>query len=144
MIKHGWASISPPELIPPTSPGQVIAGDVRLRRRFSHTGHGPLRALIVSNLKWGGPCRGHYVFLAGRYQILHIFYKRRIEGISYFPHTVALSGLDKVRPPHLTRETLSGRRPADGADTPGGVFRSGENLPGEGDTADIFRRRRRE
>ena len=73
-----------------------------------------------------------------------IFYKRRIEGISYFPHTVALSGLDKVRPPHLTRETLSGRRPADGADTLGGVFRSGENLPGEGDTADIFRRRRRE
>ena len=55
-----------------------------------------------------------------------------------------MSGLDKVRPPHLTRETLSGRRPADGADTPGGVFRSGENLPGEGDTADIFRRRRRE
>ena len=36
---------------------------------------------------------------------------------------VALSGLDKVRPPHLTRETLSGRRPADGADTLGGVFR---------------------
>ncbi|MEO2562211.1 hypothetical protein ABHA35_23265, partial [[Clostridium] symbiosum] len=26
------------------------------------TGHGPFRALIVSNLKWGGPCRGHYVF----------------------------------------------------------------------------------
>ena len=25
------------------------------------TGHGPFRALIVSNLKWGGPCRGHYV-----------------------------------------------------------------------------------
>ena len=47
-------------------------------------------------------------------------------------------------PPHLTRETISGRRPADGADTPGGVFRPGENLPGEGDTADIFRRRRRE
>ena len=31
-------------------------------------------------------------------------------------------------PPHLTRETISGRRPADGADTPGGVFRPGENL----------------
>ena len=46
---------------------------------------------------------------------------------------VALSGLDKVRPPHLTRETLSGRRPADGADTLGGVFRPGENLPGEGE-----------
>ena len=27
--------MSPPQLIPPTSPGQVIAGDVRLRRRFS-------------------------------------------------------------------------------------------------------------
>ena len=52
----------------------------------------------------------------------------RIEGISYFPHTEALSGRDKVRPPHLTRETISGRRPADGADTLGGVFRPGENL----------------
>ena len=136
--------MSPPELIPPTSPGQIFAGDRRLRRRFSHTGHGPFRPLIVSNLKWGGPCRDHYVFPAGRYQIFSNSLKRRMEGISYFPYTVALSGLDKVRPPHLTRETLSGRRPADGADTPGGVFRSGENLPGEGDTADIFRRRRRE
>ena len=104
LAKHRRTPMSPPQLIPPTSPGQVIVGDGRLRRSFSHTVHGPLRPLIV----------------------------------------VALSGLDKVRPPHLTRETLSGRRPADGADTPGGVFRSGENLPGEGDTADIFRRRRRE
>ena len=47
-------------------------------------------------------------------------------------------------PPHLTRETISGRRPVDGAATPGGVFRPGDELPGEGDTADIFRRRRRE
>ncbi|MEO2589370.1 hypothetical protein ABHA72_22925, partial [[Clostridium] symbiosum] len=31
--------------------------------------------------------------------------------------------------PHLTHETISGRRPADGADTPGGVFRPGDNLP---------------
>ena len=62
IVKHGWASMSPPELIPPTSPGQIFAGDRRLRRRFSHTGHGPFRPLIVSNLKWGGPCRGHYVF----------------------------------------------------------------------------------
>ena len=30
--------------------------------------------------------------------------------------------------PHLTRETFSGRRPVDGADTLGGVFRPGENL----------------
>ena len=144
LAKHRRTPMSPPQLIPPTSPGQIFARDGRLRRRFSHTGHGPFRALIVSNLKWGEPCRRHYVFPAGRYQIFRNSLKRRNEGISYFPYTVALSGLDKVRPPHLTRETLSGRRPADGADTPGGVFRSGENLPGEGDTADIFRRRRRE
>ena len=31
---------------------------------FRDTGYGPFRTLIVSNLKWGGPCRGHYVFLA--------------------------------------------------------------------------------
>ena len=37
------------------------------------TGHGPFRTLIVSNLKWGGPCRCHCVFPAGRYQILHNF-----------------------------------------------------------------------
>ena len=63
---------------------------------------------------------------------------KSIDGISYFPYMVALSGRDKVRPPHLTRETLSGRRPADGADTPGGVFRSGENLPGEAVQPDII------
>ena len=75
LAKHRRTPMSPPQLIPPTSPVQVFAGDGRLRRRFSHTRHGPFRALIVSNLKWGGPCRDHYV---------------------------------------LTRETLSGRRPADG------------------------------
>ena len=46
LIKHGWASISPPELIPPPSPGQGFARDGRLRRRFSRTGHGTLRTLI--------------------------------------------------------------------------------------------------
>ena len=30
--------------------------------------------------------------------------------------------------PYLMRETISGRRPVDGAGTPGGVFRPGENL----------------
>ena len=35
--------------------------------------------------------------------------------------------------PHLTRETFSGRRPVDWADTPGGVFRPGEpSLGAEG------------
>ena len=32
-------------------------------------------------------------------------------------------------PPYLMRETISGRRPVDGADTSGGVFRPGESLP---------------
>ena len=54
--------MSPPELIPPPSPGQVSAGDGRLSGDFCDTEHGPFRALIVSNLKWGGPCRDHYVF----------------------------------------------------------------------------------
>ena len=31
---------------------------------FRDAGHGPFRPLIVSNLKWGWPCRGHYVFTA--------------------------------------------------------------------------------
>ena len=64
LAKHRRTPMSPPQLIPPTSPGQVFAGDGRFKRRFSHTGHGLLRPLIVSNLKWGGPCRDHYVFLA--------------------------------------------------------------------------------
>ena len=62
LAKHRRTPMSPPQLIPPTSPVQIFTGDGRFRRRFSHTGHGPFRALIVSNLKWGGPCRGHYVF----------------------------------------------------------------------------------
>ena len=98
LIKHGWASISPPELIPPTSPVQVLPGTEDSGGGFRGTGHGPFRALIVSNLKWGGPCRGHYVFPAGRYQNLPQYFKKPIEGISYFPYMVALSGRDKVRP----------------------------------------------
>ena len=39
------------------SPGTEHSGG-----SFRGTGHGPFRALIVSSLKWGGPCRGHYVF----------------------------------------------------------------------------------
>ena len=119
LAKHRRTPMSPPQLIPPTSPVQVIAGTEDSGGSFRGTGHGPFRALIVSNLKWGGPCRGHYVFPAGRYQNLPQFFKKPIDGISYFPYMVALSGRDKVRPPHLTRETLSGRRPADGADTLG-------------------------
>ena len=35
LAKHRRTPMSPPQLIPPTSPGQVFAGDGRLRRRFS-------------------------------------------------------------------------------------------------------------
>ena len=90
--------MSPPQLIPPTSPVQVIAGTEDSGVSFRGTGHGPFRALIVSNLKWGGPCRGHYVFPAGRYQNLPQFFLKSIDGISYFPYTVALRGRNKVRP----------------------------------------------
>ena len=56
----------------PDSPSRhPPTGDGRLSHPPHHTGHGPFRALIVSNLKWGGPCRDHYVFPAGRYQIFH-------------------------------------------------------------------------
>ena len=98
LAKHRRTPMSPPQLIPPTSPVQVIAGTEDSGGSFRGTGHGPFRALIVSNLKWGGPCRGHYVFPAGRYQNLPQFFEKPIDGISYFPHTEALSGRDKVRP----------------------------------------------
>ena len=98
LAKHRRTPMSPPQLIPPTSPVQVFSGDGRLRRRFSHTGHGPLRALILSNLKWGGPCRSHYVLPQADLKSSAILSSRRIVGISYFPHTEVLSGRDKVRP----------------------------------------------
>ena len=50
------------------------------------------------------------------------FFHKGALNISCFPHTEALSGRDKVRPPHLTRETVSGRRPADGAIPPAESF----------------------
>ena len=43
----------------------ISHGDKRLIKPPHHTGHGPFRALIVSNLKWREPCRGYYVFPAG-------------------------------------------------------------------------------
>ena len=43
-------------------PGSVFHRGRNTQAEVFDTGHGPFRALIVSNLKWGGPCRGHYVF----------------------------------------------------------------------------------
>ena len=82
----------------PDSPVQVFAGDGRLRRRFSHTGHGPLRSLIVSNLKWGGPCRATTCYRQADIKIFRNFLKSPLMAYRIFPHTVALSGRDKVRP----------------------------------------------
>ena len=62
LAKHRRTPMSPPQLIPPTSPGRLSPGTEDSGGGFCGTGHGPLRPLIVSNLKWGGPCRGHYVF----------------------------------------------------------------------------------
>ena len=98
LAKHRRTPMSPPQLIPPTSPVQVIAGTEDSGGGFRGAGHGPFRALIVSNLKWGGPCRGHYVFPQLDIKSSAILSSRRIVGISYFPHTEVLSGRDKVRP----------------------------------------------
>ena len=97
-LSTGGLPCPPPQLIPPTSPVQVFAGDGRLRRRFSHTGHGPLRSLIVSNLKWGGPCRATTCFRQADIKIFRNFLKSPLMAYRIFPHTVALSGRDKVRP----------------------------------------------
>ena len=43
-------------------PGSVFRRGRNTQAEVFDTVHGPFRALIVSNLKWGGPCRGHYVF----------------------------------------------------------------------------------
>ena len=62
LAKHRRTPMSPPQLIPPISPVQVFSGDGRLRRRFPHTGPGPLRSLIVSSLKGGrNLCHCHYI-----------------------------------------------------------------------------------
>ncbi len=53
-------------------PGQIFARDGRLRRRFSRhrTWSVPDKRLSLT-LNGEGPCRDHYVFPAGRYQIFH-------------------------------------------------------------------------
>ena len=91
---------SPQQFIPAGFPltTNLQPGDGRLRRMFSHTGHGPFRTLIVSNLNGEDPVAATTCFRQADIKSSTIFYKRRIEGISYFLYTVALSGRDKVRP----------------------------------------------
>ena len=98
LAKHRRTPMSPSAIDSAYFPGAVFHRGRNTQAEVFDTGHGPFRALIISNLKWGGPCRGHYVFTAGRYQNLPQFFLKSIEGISYFPYTVALSGRDKVHP----------------------------------------------
>ena len=62
---------SPQQFIPAGFPlhDQLPTGTEDSGGGFRDTGHGPFRALIVSNLTWGGPCRGHYVFTVGQCKI---------------------------------------------------------------------------
>ncbi len=62
LAKHRRTPMSPPQLIPPTSPGRLSPGTEDSGGGFRGTGHGPFRPLIVSNLKWGGPCRATTCF----------------------------------------------------------------------------------
>ena len=119
--------MSPPQLIPPTSPDRFSPGTEDSGEGFRDTGHDPFRPLIVSNLKWGGPCRGHYVFLANRNQTFRNYIKMALKANRISRSRKLLVAATRSAP-HLTRETFSGRRPVDGADTLGGVFRPGENL----------------
>ena len=113
LAKHRRTPMSPPQLIPPTSPGQVFAGDGRLRRRFSHTGPGPLRTRIVSRVKCGGgPCRGHSVLpCTGNTICLHCaFIKGARFGICLRKHVVAATGPSpfKVGDNQRPERTMSG------------------------------------
>ena len=102
LAKHRRTPMSPPQLIPPTSPVQVFLRDERLRRRFSRP-RSVSAADCLQPQRGRGPCRCHYAYGCVEWQ-------------------------RQGPPPHLMRETFSGRRSADWADTPGGVFRPGDHL----------------
>ena len=106
LAKHRRTPMSPPQLIPPTSPGQVFAGAGRLRQRFSRH-----RTWSVPGADCLQPSMGRALsrllrVAAGRYHIFRNSLKRRIEGISYLAYPVALSVRDKVRPPPHTTTIL--------------------------------------
>ena len=80
--------MSPPQLIPPTSPVRLSPGTEDSGGGFRGTGHDPFRALIISNLKW----------------------ESLVAATTYFPHTEALSGLDKARPQPQTTIIFPGTK----------------------------------
>ena len=63
LAKHRRTPMSPSAIDSAYFPGSVFHRGRNTQAEVFDTGHGPFRALMVSNLKWGGPCRGHYVFL---------------------------------------------------------------------------------
>ena len=103
--------MSPPQLIPPASPVQVFAGTEDSGGDFRDTGHGPFRALIVSSL---------------RAQVTAINHSK-LSGIKSgdtLPDSIPLNRIETSNilntygctewprqdpPPHLMRETISGR-----------------------------------
>jgi len=103
--------MSPPQLIPPASPVQVFAGTEDPGGNFRDTGHGPFRALIVSSL---------------RAQVIAINHSK-LSGIKSgdtLPDSIPLNRIETSNlsnkygctewprqdpPPHLMRETISGR-----------------------------------
>ena len=105
--------MSPPQLIPPTSPVQVFAGTEDSGGDFRDTGHGPFRTLIVSSL---------------RAQVIAINHSK-LSGLKSgdtLPDSIPLNRIETSNilntygctewprqgpPPHLTRETISVRRP---------------------------------
>ena len=64
LAKHRRTSHVPSAIDSAYFPGSVFRGGRNTQAEVFDTGHGPFRALIVSNLKWGGSCRGHYIFPA--------------------------------------------------------------------------------
>ncbi len=90
--------MSPPQLIPPTSPDQISAGDERLRPGVRPRPWSAPDAECLQRLNaGGGPCRGHSVFpfqedMKCRNSLSKIVEAFRIR----LPET--LNGRDKVLP----------------------------------------------
>ena len=89
-------------------PGQFSPGTEHSSGGFRHRTWS-VPALIVSNLKWGGPCRDHYVFLANWKSNFPQLYKMALKAYRISRSRKLLVAATRSAL-HLTRETFSGRR----------------------------------
>ena len=78
LAKHRRTPMSPSAIDSAYFPGSVFHRGRNTQAEVFDTGHGPFRALIVSNLKWGGPCRGRYTFPTGGCGIFQQFFNKGI------------------------------------------------------------------